>query len=226
MKNSEITEESLQSYIENETVSTARPLRSSDVKLSQLISDHYDRERELHRQSLKIAVKEKSIEAKDYIYSAHYDPLTGLINPRFMMLLLEKFLQSAKQNKKILAILYLQLNGLKDVNSIYGHAIADKVLMIVAKRLKLAVLKKDHVSHLYGNKYVVCLIIDKKGLEIVESISKKIIEVVSKPLNIKGIRMALSMSICTVAYPIHGDKISVLLDIAKMKMYKVNKSAS
>ena len=226
MKNSEITEESLQSYIENVTVSTARPLRPSDVKLSQLISDHYDRERELHQQSLKVALKENSIEAKDYIYRAHYDPLTGLINPRFMMLLLEKSLQVAKEREKFLAILYLELNGLNEVNNIYGDAISDEVFMIVAKRLKLAVRKKDNVSHLYGNKYLAELMMDKKGLEIVESTSKKIIEVISKPMNIEGFRIVLSMSICTVAYPIHSDKISVLLDIAKMKMVKVNKSAS
>ena len=226
MKNTEITEESLQSYIETETVSTALPLRPSDVKLSQLIREHYDRERELQQKSLKVALKENPIEAKDYIYRAHYDPLTGLINPRFMMLLLEKSLQLAKEREKVLAILYLQLNGLKQVNNIYGDAIADEVLMIVAKRLKLAVRKRDHLSHLYGNKYLVGLMMDKRGLKIVESTSKKIIEVISKPMNIEGFRIVLSMNICTVAYPIHGDKIGVLLEIAKMKMVKVNKSAS
>ena len=98
--------------------------------------------------------------------------------------------------------------------------------MVIAKRLKLAVRKKDHVSHLSGNEYLVGLMVDKKSLEIVERISKVINEVICKSMNIQGFRIGLRVKICTVAYPIHGDKIRVLLDIAKMKMVKVNKNAS
>ena len=226
MRNSEITEESFQSYVETETVSTTQPFCPSDVKLSQLIRDHYDRERELHQQSLKVAHTEKPIEAKDYIYSAHYDPLTGLINPRFMTLLLEKSLQLAKERDKVLAILYIELNGLNDVKNNYGEAIADEVLMIVANRLKLAVRKKDYVSHLHGNEYLLGLMVDKKGIQIVDSILEKTMKIISKPMNINGRVVVVSMRICSVAFPIHGDKISVLLDIAKMKMYRLKKKAS
>lgn len=226
MKNSEIEEESLQSYIETEMISTASFLRTSDVKLSQLICEHYDRERSLHQQSIKATHKEKPIEAKEYIYSTHYDPLTGLINPRFMMLLLEKSLQMAKERDKILAILYLELNGLNEVKNIYGDAIADEVMMIVSKPLKLAVRKKDHVSHLHGNKYLVGIMVDNKGIQIVDSITERIMKSISKPMYIKGFRIHVSIKICSVAYPIHGDKISVLLDIAKRKMYKFNKALS
>ena len=226
MKSSELKEESPQSYIETETVSSARALYPTDVQLSQLIREHYIREEELHQQSINVAPKKKSLEAKDYIYSANYDTFTGLINPRYMTMLLEKSLQIAKEREKVLAILYLELNGLKEVKNIYGHAIADEVLIIAAKRLKLAVRKRDHLSHLYGNTYLVSLMMKKKSLERVESISENIIEVISKPMNIKGFEIVVSMDICVVAYPIHGDKISVLLDIAKMKMYKVNKNAS
>ena len=226
MKNSEITEESFQSYVETETASSHHPLRPPDLKLSQLIRDHYDRERELHERSLAVDLKEKPIKAKHYIYSAHYDPLTGLINPRFMTLLLEKSLQLAKERDKILAILYIELNGLNELKNNYGAAIADEVLMNVANRLKLAVRKKDNVSHLHGNEYLVGLMVDKKGIQIVDSILEKLIKVMSKPLNINGHIVVVNMRICSVAYPIHGDKISVLLDIAKMKMYRLNKKAS
>ena len=224
MKRSEITEESFQSSIEAESASGVRPLCPSDVKLSQLIREHYDRERSLHQQSIKATRKENPIEAKDYIYSAHYDPLTGLINPRFMTLLLEKSLQLAKEREKVLAILYLELNGLNEVNNIYGDAIADDVLMIVAKRLKLAVRKKDHVSHLHGNEYLIALMMDNKDLQTVEIIKDKTLKTISKPIKIRGFEVTVSMKLCNVAYPIHGDKIRVLLDIAKMKMYTLNKN--
>ena len=226
MKNSEITEESFQSYVETETVSSHHSLRPPDLKLSQLIRDHYDRERELHQQSISVDLKEKPIKAKDTIYSAHYDPLTGLINPRFMTLLLEKSLQLAKERDKVLAILYIELNGLNELKNNYGEAIADEVLMNVANRLKLAVRKKDNVSHLHGNEYLVALMVDKKGIQVVDSILGKLIKVMSKPMNINGRVVVVSMRICSVAFPIHGDKISVLLDIAKMKMYRLNKKAS
>jgi diguanylate cyclase (GGDEF)-like protein len=226
MKEFEIKEESPQSYIETETVSNARAPRPSDAQLSQLIHEHYNREQKLHQQSLKAALKARSIDAKYNIYSSNYDTLTGLLNPHYMTALLERSLQCAKVREKILAILYLQLNGLKEVKNIYGQNIADETLIIIAERLKGAVRKRDHLSHLNGNKYLVGLMIEKKDLEIVESLSEKIREVISRPINIKGFRIAVRMKISIAAYPIHGDKVSALLDIAKMKMYKMNKKVS
>ena len=226
MKRSENTEESFKSSIEAERASGARSLCPSNVNLSKLIREHHDRKRSLYQQTIKTTHKENHIEVNDYIHPAHYDSFTGLINPRFMTLLLEKSLQLAKEREKILAIFYLELNGLNMVKNIYGDAIAEEVLLVVTRRLKLAVRKKDHVSYLQGNKYLVGLMLDNKGIRIAESIKERIMKSISKSIYIKGFRVCVSMKVCSVAYPIHGDKINVLLDIANKKMYKLNKALS
>lgn len=216
MKDSEINEELLRSYIETETVSTARPLRPNDVQLSQLIREYYNNEKELNKEPIETSEK------KGNGYSAGYNTLTGLINPPHMMVLLERFLQLAKEREKFLAIFYLELNEFEKINDFYGKAIADEVLTIIADRLKQVVRKSDLLSYLYENKFLVGFMLELKELEKVVSISEKITTVISKPIKVEGYRFEVGASISTVAYPFHGDKIRVLLDIAKMKMYKMN----
>lgn len=219
MKNSKIKNESPQSYIEVERVSTARPLCPQDAQLSQLIREHYINVKKRHQESLKENTKEDPL-PKD-IYSTNYDPLTGLINHDFMAGLLEKSLQLAKDNNEALVILYLSLNHLKQVKDIYGDEIANEALIIVAKRLKLVTRKKDYLSHLYGEQYLVGLRMKKDKLAKTESISKEVTTIISKPMSIQGFKIMIGINISVVAYPMHGDKISVLLNIAEMKMHNM-----
>ncbi len=209
--------------IETEMVPPAGDLRLTDIPLSKLVRDHYKSERDKQAQLLKVALKEKFTETQNKMYSANYDAFTGLLSPRLMSVLVEESFQLAKDREQVFTFLYLQVNGLNAVKDQYDDAFVNEVLMTVAKRLKLTIRKKDYLSHLNGNKYLVSLIIEKKRIQLVDNIIEKITKIISKPLIINEIEIVLSINICVVAYPIHGDKLTVLLDLAKMKMYQVNK---
>lgn len=189
--------------------------------IAQVMRDGYLRQNFLLQQSLKDTVKEKTIEADDNAYIANHDALTKLPNRRYITELLEDSLQLAKEREKVLAILFLDLNGFKQVNDVYGHAVGDSVLVIVAKRLELAVRQGDNLSRLGGDEYLVSLMMDNENIADIERMAVKFTEIISKPMNIDGLRIKVGVSIGIAAYPMHGNKVGVLLDIADKKMYKV-----
>jgi len=218
MKKNKLKEESIQSYIESEKGFVARDINPNGVQLSQLIREHYIKENKRHNKSLEVDVSKKPIEAKDNSYSNNYDPLVGLINRECKSEKLEKFLQLAKQENKILVVFLLALNSFKQLSEIYGQAIINEALIIVAKRLESIVSKDDYISWVGGNKYLVSFLIEKEKLSKVKTIAENITTFISKPVGINGFRINLDANIESVAYPIHGNQISILLDIADKKM--------
>ncbi|MCF6190837.1 MAG: GGDEF domain-containing protein [Cocleimonas sp.] len=191
--------------------------------ISQVIRDRYLKDNFLLQQSLKEAVEAKTLEAKDNAYLANHDPLTDLPNRRYVTELLEDSLEVAKQDDKILAILFLDLNGFKQVNDVYGHAVGDEVLKVVAKRLEFAVREGDSLSRLAGDEFLVGLLMEKEGLSEVNKMSAKFTAIISKSMNIDGMSIKIGVSMGIAAYPMHGDKINALINIADKKMYKTKK---
>jgi len=191
--------------------------------INQVIRDRYLKDNFLLQQSLKEAIEQKTIEAKDNAYLANHDPLTDLPNRRYVTELLEESLETAKREDKILAILFLDLNGFKQVNDVYGHNVGDEVLKIVAKRLEFAIREGDSISRLAGDEFLVGLLMEKEGLSEVSKMSAKFTAIISKSMNIDGMRIKIGVSIGIAAYPMHGDKINVLINIADKKMYKTKK---
>ncbi len=90
--------------------------------VTQLTRDQYIRNNFLLQQSLKVAYDKKSEEARDNEYLANHDSLTDLPNRRYMMELLNQSLDEASQKDKVLVIMFIDLNGFKQINDVYGHS--------------------------------------------------------------------------------------------------------
>ncbi|GAA0424217.1 hypothetical protein GCM10009133_35980 [Cocleimonas flava] len=191
--------------------------------VARLMRDKFIRENYLLQEALTHALEKKTEEAKDNEYLANHDPLTGLPNRRYMTELLEASMKEAEEKDKVLVIMFLDLNGFKQVNDIYGHAAGDKVLKVVAKRLELAIRRGDHIARLGGDEYLIGLMMDKDHLGEAENMTEKFAAIIAQPMNIEGIRVRVGSSIGLSAYPIHGNQISVLLDIADKRMYAAKK---
>jgi diguanylate cyclase (GGDEF)-like protein len=149
---------------------------------------------------------------------AYHDCLTGLPNRQAFQ---EYFNQkNLRKPKGKTAILYLDLDGFKGVNDKYGHEIGDKLLQIVAGRLKNSIRSKDKVSRIGGDEFTILLTNIKKTGDV-EMIIDKIENIISEPYQIDGHKIKIS---CSIGYSIannSSDSLKKLLNQADKAMYEI-----
>ena len=133
---------------------------------------------------------------------------------------MERSLIEAQEKNKVLAILFLDLDGFKQVNDIYGHAVGDQVLISVARRLEGAIREGDLLARLGGDEYLIGLMMEYESVQTIEKMADDFMRVIEQPMSIDGLKFKIGASIGIAAYPMHGNKISILLDIADKKMYQ------
>ncbi len=83
------------------------------------------------------------------------DPLTGLGNRHLLQDHLERLLRNDRDPRSCCAVILLDLDGFKDVNDRYGHAVGDDVLVLVARRIEHALRASELVARLGGDEFVV-----------------------------------------------------------------------
>lgn len=164
--------------------------------------------------------KKLELELKKY---ANYDKLTGLPNRR---LFFEKLELSIVENKKVntqFAVLFIDLDGFKNINDNYGHEVGDEVLTTVGNRLLQCVRKSDTVARMGGDEYTVILknVEDKEDIKnLVEKIHKSLQEV----MQIDGVECFINSSIGVALYPENGDDSETLLRNADSLMYEIKRN--
>jgi diguanylate cyclase (GGDEF)-like protein len=84
-----------------------------------------------------------------------HDPLTGLPNRTLLHELLEQTVARARRSHRMAAVLFVDLDGFKQVNDEYGHHVGDQLLVAVAQRLSETVRPGDVVTRLGGDEFVV-----------------------------------------------------------------------
>lgn len=122
------------------------------------------------RKQLKIELKKQ----------ANYDQLTGLPNRRRFFKRLESMIVESCRNHTPFALLFLDLDGFKDINDKYGHEAGDEVLVTVGQRIQQSIRQSDTAARMGGDEYSVLIrdIEDKKLIHnIVQQIHKTLQEV-------------------------------------------------
>lgn len=85
------------------------------------------------------------------------DPLTGLYNRRYLEVHLQKMLQTAKETRKPIGLLYMDIDHFKAVNDTHGHGVGDEILKGFSRRIKDGVRSFDMVARLGGEEFVAVL---------------------------------------------------------------------
>lgn len=88
---------------------------------------------------------------------AEHDSLTGLLNRSAFRLQMERALRRARNTQELVALLFIDLDGFKQVNDLLGHSAGDDVLSEVARRISASVRATDIVARLGGDEFVVLL---------------------------------------------------------------------
>ncbi len=141
---------------------------------------------------------------------ADYDILTELPNRRLFSHLLDKAQAQMKRADKLLALLYLDLDGFKQVNDTFGHDIGDYLLTATASRISKQIRESDVAARVGGDEFNIALI-DIGKRENAARIARAILEALAKPFrlkNIEGIRISASIGIAI--YSADSRKIETL----------------
>lgn len=147
------------------------------------------------------------------------DSLTGLANRHIFETELEYAIARAKRYGEGLALLLLDLDNFKNVNDTLGHAAGDNLLIEVAKRLRGPVRSGDLVCRLGGDEFAV-LIHHLEDTALLRLISKRVLEAISQPFIVDGVKIFTTASIGIASYPeCATDKIQ-LLKCADVAMYR------
>ena len=154
-------------------------------------------------------------------FLAHHDPLTGLANRSLFNDRLDMALRAAHRHQSSLALLFLDLNDFKEINDTRGHAVGDRVLCAIARRLERCVRETDTVARIGGDEFIM-LLTDIQSGDAVSMKVEQIAGVMSEPLGTEfgGIKTP-SCSIGVACYPADGEDADTLLSHADSDMYRL-----
>jgi diguanylate cyclase (GGDEF)-like protein len=153
--------------------------------------------------------------------AATHDPLTNLANRNLLEESLQQAINRAERQKKMLALFYIDLDGFKQVNDTYGHAMGDILLLAVVKRLKENMRESDIIARLGGDEFIVILE-DILEADSVKSLAQDLINKLNEAyvLN-KILTVNITVSIGISIYPSSGYDVETLLRSADNAMYHV-----
>ncbi len=152
-------------------------------------------------------------------HMAHYDALTNLPNRALFYDRLRQALSLAKRHEAGLTLLYMDLDGFKQVNDTQGHHAGDLILKNVAERLTQCVRESDTVSRLGGDEFTVILDGMHKQDDVV-GIAQKIIQAIAVPFDLEGNEGRIGISIGIARYSEEANDEDELVKQADQAMYK------
>ncbi len=200
----------LQGGIERNIHSAARVERDRNGKPLRMTGVNWD------------ITKQKKAEEKIQ-HLANHDALTNLPSLRLARDRANMAIQLAKRNKLLSAVMFIDLDGFKDVNDNFGHDAGDSVLIEISKRLKISIRKTDTASRIGGDEFLIVLS-ELHKVEDAEIVAKKIIQIVSIPFTFRGSNINLGVSIGIAVYPENGDDVENLIKLADDAMYEMKRA--
>ena len=171
---------------------------------------------------------------------AYFDSLTGLANRRSFIGRVDSEIRRAGQGGKGLAILFMDLDGFKNINDSLGHAAGDRILQMAAERLREGLRPSDLLSRpqsqptgesddhgdlarLGGDEFT-ALILDVERPEHAVAVASRIGVLMRRPFVLDGHELNLTASIGIALYPDNGGDAATLLKHADTAMYQAKRS--
>ncbi len=149
---------------------------------------------------------------------ANFDALTGLPNRRMFFDRLTQEIARATRGRQMFAVLFIDLDGFKQVNDALGHRAGDELLVEVSQRLAGCIRKTDTLARLGGDEFIVILS-SLKQQSSAERIADKILKAMNRPFNLGGKQAEVSASIGISMFPLHGLDGDSLISRADTAMY-------
>lgn len=150
--------------------------------------------------------------------SANTDALTDIPNRLFLEKKLKELTQNSSRQTDRFALLFCDLDGFKVVNDNHGHAVGDKVLYQVARRLTKNIRNQDILARYGGDEFVI-LINPLYEDSVINRIKDKVERSLSQPFDVSGKIIKVGVSIGCSTFPDETTNLSSLLNAADQRMY-------
>ena len=172
--------------------------------------------------AIRDITERKQFEAQ-IIQQATHDALTNLPNRAFFRDLLGRGMSQAERSEKLLAVIFLDLDGFKNINDTLGHEAGDALLSIVARRLVATLRKDDVVARQGGDEFTILL----QGINVYQDIvqiAEKILAAIAVPVPYETHEMHITASIGITIYPFDDVEPENLLRNADTAMYEAKQA--
>jgi diguanylate cyclase (GGDEF)-like protein len=182
---------------------------------------------EIRQMTISLASKWRS--EHRIVKLAYFDALTGLPNREQSRSRLSSALAAAKQHRRMLAVLYLDLDNFKRVNDTLGHAVGDELLCQVAARLRSSLRTDDtvddstgsrssHIARLGGDEFIVILP-NIRSADDAAGVAARLIAELQAPMRLALHTLVVTPSIGVALFPADGVEVDTLLRNADLAMY-------
>ncbi|MGD8419982.1 MAG: diguanylate cyclase [Gammaproteobacteria bacterium] len=171
---------------------------------------------------LEAEVEQRKKIAAELDFLANHDALTGLPSLRLCKDRLDHSLAEARRNRQMSAVMFLDLDGFKEINDAHGHEFGDQVLKTIADRIKTEIRETDTVARIGGDEFVI-ISSSLPESAIAERIASSLIRQISRPIHIEDVEVAVSASIGIAFYPDDGATAEQLIRSADKAMYEVKR---
>jgi diguanylate cyclase (GGDEF)-like protein/PAS domain S-box-containing protein len=155
---------------------------------------------------------------------ANYDLLTGLPNRMLFLDRLQTALAAARRNSRLLALLFIDLDGFKNINDMLGHPAGDALLVESGRRIAGTLREADTVARFGGDEFVV-LLAEMESPRDGELVAAKIRESFRAAFDIAGRPVAIRASIGVALFPDDAEDADTLIGQADTRMYQAKEMA-
>lgn len=149
---------------------------------------------------------------------ANFDLLTGLPNRRMFFDRLKEEIKKATRARNKFALMYIDLDGFKEVNDKYGHKTGDNLLIQVVQRVSVCIRACDTFSRLGGDEFTIILT-ELNSVEDIDFVATKVLAVINQSFQLGVNKAMISASIGVSVFPEHTNDSDTLISLADSAMY-------
>lgn len=185
------------------------------------ITERKQMEEQLKRTATELARSNNELKLSEHRlrYLAYHDSLTALPNRKLFYERLAQAIEWARHNEQLVALLFLDLDGFKQINDNQGHDMGDLLLKAVGERLTRSLRSSDTVSRLGGDEFTVILPAIP-SLPDAARVAQKLLTTITEPFLLKGQTIRITVSIGISLFPLHADEMDKLIQNADAAMYR------
>lgn len=155
---------------------------------------------------------------KRILEMAYYDSLTGLSTRLNFNMQVEKQIKLSRRRGESFVVVFMDLDGFKDINDSFGHDVGDEMLVKISNRLQELLRETDVACRLGGDEF--CILINDVEDEVAAAkFANRCLNALGQPLELAGREVIPSASLGIAMFPGDGGDVSVLIKAADTAMY-------